>query len=120
MVVTCKRCLKSVSRYDDSISCSKNSSHIFHIQCENITVDNYEQLKKSANFNDWVCHKCCDALTSKSENKNDSYETLPGAISINNTASIINDAVKQSMKNFVLPSFESLRTEIHNLKTEMM
>lgn len=55
------------------------------MQCEDITVDNYEQLKKSGNFIDWDCHQCCDALTSKSENENLTDENLPGAVSVNNT-----------------------------------
>lgn len=118
MAVTCKKCSKTISRNDDSIACSKDSSHLFHIQCVNLTVENLETMKKSGTSKIWLCDGCSLVdITSKTDMSNKistntqiSYEDLLKNIEI---------IVVHSFKTLFLPAVEELKIEIGNLQDQV-
>lgn len=117
MAVTCNKCLKTISRCDDSIPCSSNSSHLFHTQCVNITVEKLETMKKSGSIKNWICVDCLSSdITSKMENlKENSSE-------ISQTAGLIDgieNIIIKSFKDLFVPMIENLKIEILGLRKEV-
>lgn len=59
MAVVCSKCCESISRYDDCISSTNDVSHIFYINCENVTVQTFQELKTIEEILSWKCEFCC-------------------------------------------------------------
>lgn len=57
MPADCSGCKSSLKRYDDSLTCS-GCSRLFHIGCVNVSVSQYDSLRREKN---WLCPFCHDA-----------------------------------------------------------
>lgn len=58
MAPTCLMCSTSISRNTEYLTCSKNNSHLFHINCVHLEISEYEFLKKSGEIKLWKCGLC--------------------------------------------------------------
>ncbi|KAK9880115.1 hypothetical protein WA026_008630 [Henosepilachna vigintioctopunctata] len=114
MAVTCVKCLKTVSRCDESISCSRNSSHIFHVNCVEISVENLEKLKKSSGLQKWFCEDCMSSEPEYNLLGSDKYK-----LEMLKLAPEIGDLISKAIKESFQPFLESLKSEIFNLKMEV-
>lgn len=63
MPLTCLKCHKKIDRYDDYLVCKRAGDHLFHLQCLEMSMEEYVQLRSSGVLADWCCGECkqCDA-----------------------------------------------------------
>lgn len=120
MAVVCSKCCKFISRYDDSISCTNDLSHIFHINCENLTVQTFEELKTTEEILSCKCEFCCTRVVESVAvqtymGSSVSYKCISAP-----TIDSIRNLIKSSMKTYISPILISLRDEISNLKNEIL
>lgn len=119
MAVVCSKCCKSISRYDDSISCSKDGSHIFHISCENVTVEAFQEMKKTGVIQNWKCSECCSLEVTSEILKMEKFPRETFTTKPDRTIDIIGDYILKSVETLVSPILNSLKNEISNLKDEV-
>lgn len=110
MAVTCSKCSKTISRNDESITCSANSSHIYHVECVKVSKESEVQIEKQGVLKEWNCNFCSANITSHSNNLDPNQSLF---------LSLIGEEMRKGMETFLHPVLESMRAEINNLKKEI-
>ena len=66
MAIDCAVCQKSIGRYDDYIACRHKCLGSYHIECVQISIAEFTQMKEDGAIRSWKCNSCKEELTSKS------------------------------------------------------
>lgn len=113
MVLTCDVCGKSISRYDEYLTCRKQCNKNFHIVCVEISGSEFTSLKESGDIKHWSCNNCNTNKTINPTIK--AGKTCDNEDSLNN---LIMEKVNDALKLFGKTVVDTLMQQISELKLQ--
>lgn len=54
----CFKCAKNTDRYGDTIFCTGICKGVFHLDCVNITIKQFTDMRSDKSINQWQCNSC--------------------------------------------------------------
>lgn len=129
MAVKCRLCAATVNRYHDNIQCNTCKEY-FHIECLNISIAVYENMKISGAVKEWIC-KSCDGCSITSNISDGPPKSTPGKVLSTSTELELGVSQKDDVNNTnvssvelliiqqILPEIKGLREEVALLRAEI-